>query len=214
MAVEGADPTAEAVTHLRAEFTIEPHPKANCSIVASGPRGEAVTNDLICRDGSCDEGCECRSSVSDPDTGDRRYVLGEVTERCICSVFRRHDCATSIERFDAGVLDVTITIPSNADLAEIVSALRATGATVQLRRISTAHDGARESPLEIHVDGLTDKQREAVRVAVEAGYYETPRETDLDELADRLEISKSAVSQRLTAVQSNLVTTLFDQQSL
>ncbi|WP_293031738.1 helix-turn-helix domain-containing protein [Natronococcus sp.] len=44
---------------------------------------------------------------------------------------------------------------------------------------------------------LTEKQRELLTVAYEEGYFDVPRRISQDELADRLEVSKSAVSQRL-----------------
>lgn len=45
--------------------------------------------------------------------------------------------------------------------------------------------------------GLTDPQREALLAALDAGYYEVPREITLRELADRFDISDTALSQRL-----------------
>lgn len=45
--------------------------------------------------------------------------------------------------------------------------------------------------------GLTEPQRELIAAAYEAGYFDVPRETTLVELGDRLDISDSAVSQRL-----------------
>lgn len=44
---------------------------------------------------------------------------------------------------------------------------------------------------------LTDAQREALEVAHEAGYFEVPRRIDLVDLASRLGVSDSAVSERL-----------------
>ncbi|WP_394741671.1 helix-turn-helix domain-containing protein [Natronococcus roseus] len=44
---------------------------------------------------------------------------------------------------------------------------------------------------------LTEKQRELLTVAYEEGYFDVPRRISQDELADRLEVSKSAISQRL-----------------
>lgn len=44
---------------------------------------------------------------------------------------------------------------------------------------------------------LTRPQHETLRVALEAGYFAVPRETTLRELADRLGVSDTAVSQRL-----------------
>jgi len=58
---------------------------------------------------------------------------------------------------------------------------------------------------------ITEKQREAVAKAVSEGYYSTPRETSVDELADDFGISTSALSQRLKAVESKLATAAFSQ---
>lgn len=59
--------------------------------------------------------------------------------------------------------------------------------------------------------GLTTGQRDLVVAAYEAGYFDVPRETTLVELGDELEISDSAVSQRLrrglaALISSTLVT--------
>jgi len=44
---------------------------------------------------------------------------------------------------------------------------------------------------------LSDAQREALETALEAGYFEVPRQIGLAGLADRLDISDSALSERL-----------------
>lgn len=44
---------------------------------------------------------------------------------------------------------------------------------------------------------LTETQWQALVEAYESGYFEVPRNTDLDDLADRLDISDTAVSQRI-----------------
>lgn len=45
--------------------------------------------------------------------------------------------------------------------------------------------------------GVTDPQREALLAALEAGYYEVPRDTTLAAVAERLGVSDQAVSSRL-----------------
>lgn len=47
------------------------------------------------------------------------------------------------------------------------------------------------------VIGLTDKQQELLTVAYEEGYFDVPRGISQNELAERLGVSKSAISQRL-----------------
>lgn len=62
--------------------------------------------------------------------------------------------------------------------------------------VETIHDLAFQRAGEAAVD-LTDAQREALAVALEAGYFDVPRGIDLVGLAEELGVSDSAVSQRL-----------------
>lgn len=51
---------------------------------------------------------------------------------------------------------------------------------------------------------MPEEQRTAIRAAVAGGYYETPRETTLDELADELSIPRSTLSYRLRGAETRL----------
>lgn len=53
--------------------------------------------------------------------------------------------------------------------------------------------------------GLTEVQRETLVTALEAGYFAVPRETTLIELAERLEVSDTAISQRLRRALTSLL---------
>jgi predicted DNA binding protein len=53
--------------------------------------------------------------------------------------------------------------------------------------------------------GLTDEQYEALRVAWDAGYFGVPREADLGDIADRLDITHQALSERLRRGHTNLI---------
>lgn len=61
---------------------------------------------------------------------------------------------------------------------------------------------------------LTDKQWEALVLALNAGYYDVPRETSARELAERLGISRTAVSERLRRATAALVSSAltFDER--
>ena len=52
---------------------------------------------------------------------------------------------------------------------------------------------------------LTEKQRDTLAVAHELGYFKIPREVSLDELADRIGISRQAISERLRRAHDALV---------
>lgn len=55
--------------------------------------------------------------------------------------------------------------------------------------------------------GVTGPQREALRLAREQGYFAIPRETSLETLAARLDISEQAVSERLRRGTARLIDT-------
>jgi predicted DNA binding protein len=59
-------------------------------------------------------------------------------------------------------------------------------------------------------DRLTDRQREVLRTAFEAGYYDCPRRTEGGELADRLGISSATFSEHIRAAESNILTILYE----
>lgn len=54
-------------------------------------------------------------------------------------------------------------------------------------------------------DLLTEKQREVVEKAYELGYYDTPREVSLSEVADHLGIAKSTCSETLHRVEERVM---------
>jgi predicted DNA binding protein len=72
-------------------------------------------------------------------------------------------------------------------------------ARFELHRLT--RQGEPESP----GDGLTDSQREALRIAYERGYFAVPRKTSLEDVAAELDISASSASERLRRAQTQLI---------
>lgn len=60
---------------------------------------------------------------------------------------------------------------------------------------------------------LTGRQREVLRTAFDAGYYEWPRECSGKEVAKELGISSSTFSEHIHAAERKLLTALFDSDS-
>lgn len=54
------------------------------------------------------------------------------------------------------------------------------------------------------LDGLTDRQREILRAAVEAGYYDQPRQTTHDELAERVDCSSATLGEHLQRIERSV----------
>ncbi|MFB6206145.1 MAG: bacterio-opsin activator domain-containing protein [Haloglomus sp.] len=59
-------------------------------------------------------------------------------------------------------------------------------------------------------DELTDKQRSVLRAAYHAGYFEWPRGSTAEELADSMEISSPTLHNHLRRAQQRLLTALFE----
>lgn len=195
-------------SHLRVELAVTPAPEAGCAVLGSGERGTVTMHETLRPGEACDDS-QCKAEATADSASNPRLLEGNVTDHCVCPVFSEHDCLASIEGFEGRTLSITVAVPDREELSEVVATLRERGASVRLKRIASSAVDTGQRMLELDADGITDKQREAVRAAVRGGYYETPREADLSDLADRLDVSRSAVSQRLTAVESKLVEELF-----
>ena len=55
---------------------------------------------------------------------------------------------------------------------------------------------------------LTARQQDVLRTAVELGYYQIPRETTQQDIADELDCSKSVVGQHLRRIEAELVSSV------
>ncbi|MFB6132949.1 MAG: helix-turn-helix domain-containing protein [Halanaeroarchaeum sp.] len=140
-----------------------------------------------------------------------RTYTTPVTEDCVCLSFCHPGCVTEVLAVENGSLKIGAYAESRETLVEVMEDVREKAAAVRLERLTTGDTTDEEkSPRPDTVDdvSLTEKQREAVQTAVEMGYYQTPRNASLDDLADRVGVSKSAFSQRLNAVETKLVTAL------
>lgn len=199
---------------LRAQLVIEPHPDSNCAVVNEGKDAQSVSHDLkfdpAAGSGDCEGSCECHTEMSfeDPTEGSA-YLKSGVHSKCICPVFENYDCIPKIEAVRDGAIVMVLTLPTREQLREILADLEAVEASVSVDWLVQGSD--REATTEINVDEITDKQLEALELALDAGYYETPRQTDLGEIADELDISESAASQRLNAAETKLVKSFLEE---
>lgn len=200
---------------LRTQLAIEPHPDSSCAVINTGEEATDVTHQL--KGGSAsDTGefdsteCECHTEIDfGPDADqDRAYLKSAVSNHCICPIFEEHDCIPRIKGVRSGSMVAVLSIRRREVLRDIISDLRAVGGTVSVDWIVDGTDAG--STTEIDVSTITDKQREAMECAREMGYYETPRKADLGDVAEELDISESAASQRLNAAETKLVTSFLE----
>lgn len=202
---------------LRVQLGIDPHSDSNCAVVNEARDASEVTQHLK-GDPAASEtdgpgsGCgECHTVVTFDGTadGDRAYLKSSVRAKCICPVFERHDCIPQMKSVEHGTITVVLTVPSRDVFRQIVTDLKAIGASVTVEWLVIGGDDG--ATAEIDVNSITDKQQDTLELALESGYYETPRETDLGDLAADLGISESAVSQRLNAAETKLVKSFLEE---
>ncbi|WP_137283578.1 helix-turn-helix domain-containing protein [Halorussus salinisoli] len=93
-----------------------------------------------------------------------------------------------------------IRFPDRESLQQYVEFCERHGLTFDLQKLYAADDYDGGDSL-----GLTECQYEALRTATERGYFEVPRRVELEDLADALDISRQAVSERLRRATETLV---------
>ena len=81
---------------------------------------------------------------------------------------------------------------SRSDVADFYARCREVGIPVTVTELHAL------TPVETGIEeALTDKQQEALELAYERGYFESPREVTMEDLGEELGISQQAVASRL-----------------
>lgn len=158
------------------------------------------------------------ANCEDDDTVADLTVVEDASER---RLYRVHvSAATDLslypldERLEASRLGVTsgedglhvrLRFPDRESLSAFRPQLESKGVEVTLRSVygESEHEFGGEH-------GLSPKQREALETAVEAGFFEVPRDATLSDVADELGVSTQAASERLRRGVSAFVTNSLD----
>lgn len=207
---------------LRAQLAVEPPADSSCAVINAGKDAKDVThhlkvdtsknqsNESETASGLSDCGeCHTELSFTDDVEQEQAYLKSAVSTKCICPIFEQHDCIPRIKSVRSGSIIVVLTVPRRAVLRDVITDIRAVGAAVSVEWLVSGTDGS--SLTEIDVSTITDKQQEAMEVAREIGYYDTPRKADLSAVADELGVSESAASQRLNAAETKLVSAYLEE---
>lgn len=109
---------------------------------------------------------------------------------------REHDIAVVDTRRDATGLHLRFHVPSREALQSFVDDAREIAETVEVTRIS--------------VQELDDTAHEALALAYDHGYFETPSEVTLDRLAEELDISSQTLSRHIRVGVRKLVAQTVD----
>lgn len=100
-----------------------------------------------------------------------------------------------------------VTAPDRETVSAFQTRCLDEGMDVDLQRVNDFPDG----DLEV-TSNLTDDQYAALRLAMDEGYYDTPRRTDLTEIGDALDISRQAAGNRLRRGTRNLLAAVLNRR--
>ena len=112
---------------------------------------------------------------------------------------------------DGEAITVTIEAPLDAEPRTILDTLseHVPGFELVVKQARDRQPTVEDDAVSL-LDELTDRQREVLRSAYLAGYYEWPRDTTAEQLADTLEIASSTLHQHLRRAERNLLEKILD----
>lgn len=192
---------------LQVVFEIKLSEECACPLSDPDSRVEDVHNQIT------NDTCHAELTVCDEtETTHISRTTNRVEESCLCLAFSEVGCVPRIQRADGDTLTVETYVSDRDVISELVEQLRSVTEQVSLERLTARdqHSAADTRKTTVELADLTSTQRETAMIAVSEGYYESPRRASLDDLAATLGTTKSALSKRLTAVESKLATAVFD----
>ncbi|MGM0371000.1 MAG: helix-turn-helix domain-containing protein [Halobacteriota archaeon] len=168
---------------------------------------ESVTAVNVIRDhlGQCH--CDIRREANE----DPIHVTEQVSRTCACSIFAAHGCVPKIEPTAGDRSRITTYLPNRTVLGELIEDLRENARSVSLLRIVDCSQADSEDGLTFDLTDLSETQRDTLELAVTEGYYDDPRGISLAELAEKLGVSKSGVSRRLSRIEATILTNIISK---
>jgi len=150
--------------------------------------------------------------ISDAD-GDCRFEA-TVTGELIASRLVRHGGSPRSMHADATGTEITVDVSTGTDVREFVEMLREGYPTVELRsrRHVERSMGTRRELVTSLFEALTDRQLEVLRTAYFAGFFEWPRESTGEEIAELLAVTQPTVNRHLRIGQQRLLAQLFEDE--
>lgn len=143
---------------------------------------------------------------------DASLFKAAVADPTLPSVLVEQDAVIRTLTIEGETATAVVNLPSTAAVREFIEPIQTRYPATDLRRRQT-----RERPIDTPrafrtavADRLTDRQQETLRTAYLSGFFESPRETNGQEIADAMDVSQPTFVQHLRAGERKLVDLLFD----
>lgn len=155
----------------------------------------------------------CYVKCHDPDESVTvQYKRENVDSSCLCRVVASHDCMPSIQRFSESALIIRTNPTDRESLRTLIEDLREVSESVRIHSLVMDNDDVDAESTFVSLQPLTDTERETLERAILAGYYDRQRSMEFDELAAEFDISKPALSNRLTSAEAKVMRELFSSK--
>ena len=162
-----------------------------------------VDVDVRLDEDTCNVDATLRDAESD--TVRTMFFSEQLCDHCPGKIFSKYDCLPRYRRIDEGSF-LMETYASNTDtVSDIVSEVRTISDSVSVKSIVPTDDSDGSELEIVDLTEMTHKQRQALKLAKEAGYYDSTKQVSLQELAERMDVSTSALSQLLNRAESNVI---------
>ncbi len=193
----------DELRRLRVDLRVVPSDDWDCPIVTETDDATDVSINAV--------GDSCAVDIQPSDEEGVIRASGTVSDDCLCQVLQRFGCVPHVRRVEDGAILFTIYVDDREVVREVVVGLREILERVQLVRLAVVDGPDATEQVTFDLASLTPKQREGLELAVARGYFDGDGDVRLGDLAAEIDISKSALSQRLRTAQAKLVTDVFDE---
>lgn len=136
-----------------------------------------------------------------------------VASTSFLDVLRTYDVQVRMATAESSTSRIVLEVPQQVETRSLVEAIRGEYPETELvaKRETTRTRSARQLDTYL-AEKLTDKQLEALQAAHYSGFFEWPRETTGEDLADALGVSSPTYQYHLRAAERKLVTLAFDRE--
>lgn len=148
------------------------------------------------------------------EAGNRTLFEITVSGETLVTRLRRHGGSVETLRADADGVKAVVALPTSTDVREYLGTVRDHVPAVELvaqRHVQRPTETEQETVSRLLAE-LTERQREVLKTAYLAGFFEQPRETTGQQLADILDVSQPTVNRHLRLAQQRLMAALFERE--
>ncbi len=171
----------------------------------------ASTAEVLEALGKEDDSWEELSTISEHPDGEVRFEL-RVSEPDTLTAIAEHGGSLERAVLEDGDYRMTVHLPQGVDVREVIEEIREQlpQADVLARRQVTDDEPSRRLT-DAWMDQLTDRQRTAIEVAHYSGFFEWPRASSGEEVAESMNVSAPTFHQHVRAAEQKLFNALLEE---